>query len=121
MRRSWQRLVDGGALVVPVADTPQPGFDMADCVSANEGDLDRCAVPRSEAVGDGARALAQAAEGQRGVEAVDLNDLICPGPRCDPVIGRVLVYRDQEHITATYARTLAKAMEARLAPIAQQP
>ena len=119
MRRTWQRLVDAGAVVVPVADTPLPGFDMAECVSANEGDLDRCAVPRSEAVGDGAGTLAEAAEGQPGVDAVDLNDLICPGPRCDPVIGQVLVYRDQEHITATYARTLAKAMEARLAPIVQ--
>lgn len=114
LRRSWQRLVALGAVVVPIADTPRPGFDMGECVSANEGRLLTCAPPRDEALAASGHAVAEAAGGQQGVHLVDLNDAVCPDSPCAPAIGHVLVYRDEHHITATYARTLAGAMEARL-------
>ncbi len=46
---------------------------------------------------------------------VDLTDYIC-GPRaCPPVVGNVLVYRDDAHMTNTYAATLGPYLEAELA------
>ncbi len=113
-RSAWSRLVAEGAVVVAIADTPRPGFDMADCVSANEGSLRSCAVPRTTAMSLAGQAVTEAAAGQNAVHLVDLGDFICPDTTCAPVIGRVLVYRDEHHITATYARTLAHAMEVRL-------
>ncbi|HYN68148.1 MAG TPA: acyltransferase family protein [Ornithinibacter sp.] len=114
LRASWDELVELGSVVVPVADTPRPGFDMAECVSANEGNLTTCAPARSDALGAAGPEVSAAAQGQPGVHLVDLNDFICPDTRCAPVIGQVLVYRDEHHITATYARSLANAMESRL-------
>jgi hypothetical protein len=118
MRSSWKTLVRGGAQVVALADTPRPGFDMAECVSANEGRLSTCAVPRQKALAGAGPTITAAAKGQPGVRLVDLNDYICPDTRCAPVIGRVLVYRDEHHITATYARTLAGPMLAALGDLA---
>jgi peptidoglycan/LPS O-acetylase OafA/YrhL len=117
LRTSWRALEELGAVVVPVADTPRPGFDMAECVSANEGNLTTCAPARSDALAASGPEVAAAAEGQPGVQLVDLNDFICPDTRCAPVIGHVLVYRDEHHITATYARSLADTMESRLSAI----
>ena len=42
---------------------------------------------------------------------VDINREICPDNLCRAVIGNALVYRDKSHLTATFARTLAPALE----------
>ena len=42
-----------------------------------------------------------------GVTLLDLTDRICPGERCPVVIGHVAVHRSGDHLTATYAATLA--------------
>jgi hypothetical protein len=45
------------------------------------------------------------------VWSVDLDRLMCPRlPRCDPIIGNVIVKRDFSHLTATYTRTLASPL-----------
>ncbi|MFJ8577355.1 acyltransferase family protein [Micromonospora sp. NPDC093277] len=113
MRRTWHGLADVAPVVV-VRDTPAPGRDIAECVSTHREELTRCAVPRDEALAGIGPVQVDAAEGQTGVRVVDLNDAICPADRCAPVIGGVLVYRDANHLTATYARTLADRLDAQL-------
>ena len=110
MRRSWQQLTKEGIRVLAIADTPRPGFDMADCVSKNEEHQLKCAVSRAKAFKAAGTTVTAAAKGQRDVKLVDLGDAICPDTLCAPVIGRVLVYRDTDHVTATYARSLADRM-----------
>ncbi|HEY5011387.1 MAG TPA: acyltransferase family protein [Acidimicrobiia bacterium] len=45
---------------------------------------------------------------QPNVFSIDLDHLVCPRPpRCDAVIGNVIVKRDWSHITATFSRGLA--------------
>ena len=39
---------------------------------------------------------------------------VCPADPCAAVIGGVLVYRDDHHVTATYARTLTPWLAAEL-------
>jgi hypothetical protein len=45
------------------------------------------------------------------VRIVDLSDYFCDVRLCYPVIGNVLVYRQLDHLTATYARTLAPILK----------
>jgi hypothetical protein len=48
------------------------------------------------------------------VPVIDMNDLIC-GPReCRPVVGNVLVFMDQHHLTPQYSQTLAPFLRQRL-------
>ncbi|MEU9504726.1 acyltransferase family protein [Micromonospora sp. NPDC048170] len=113
MRRSWLGLA-GVAPVVVMRDSPAPRLDIADCVSANREQLTKCAVPRDQALAGIGPLQAEAAKGLAGVHLVDLNDAICPTDRCAAVIGGVLVYRDTNHLTATYARTLAARLDEQL-------
>ena len=48
---------------------------------------------------------------------VDLTDYLCPDGTCSPVIGNIVVYLDHDHITATYARTLALLLREQLADV----
>ncbi len=84
-------------------------------MSANPKNLTRCASPRDKVLaGGGGPAHEAAARSNDKVHLVDLNSAICPRERCSPVIGGVLVYRDNNHITATYAATLAPRLGAAL-------
>jgi hypothetical protein len=52
--------------------------------------------------------LQPAAVGLDASATIDLTTSeICPGTSCPPVIGNVLVYRDNHHLTAEYSSSLA--------------
>ncbi|TLM85740.1 acyltransferase family protein [Pseudarthrobacter sp. NamE5] len=110
-RSSWGTLIQSGISVAVIRDTPAPARNIPDCVAANLGDLKKCAVPRSQAADDKGLAQVAAASGFEGVKFIDLNDFICPADLCAPVIGEVLVYRDSDHLTATYVRSLTPRLE----------
>ncbi len=120
LRQGWVRtlrkLVPLSHRVVVLRDTPEPSRDPVDCVSANLDSLDRCAAPRGRALPSNLP-LDQAARAVTGVNYVDLSDSFCLTDVCPVVIGDVLVYRDHDHITATYARTLASRLLSVLLPL----
>ncbi|WP_089158095.1 acyltransferase family protein [Micromonospora sp. NBS 11-29] len=125
-RHLWSGLSGDGFRLIVLRDTPlltEPGpagvpraLNVPECVLRYRTRLTRCAVPRQTALDAGAgRAQAQAAAGLPNVSLIDLNDAICPADRCAPVIGGALVYRDSNHLTATFARTLTPRLAAALA------
>jgi len=62
--------------------------------------------------------IAPAVAATPGSALIDLTSYFCDARTCLPVIGHVVVYRDHDHITATFARTLGpflgQAIAARL-------
>lgn len=105
-----QPFADKGAKVVLIRDTPKPGIDQGECISANLKQLTKCARPRSETSDALGREQIAASQAVGGSVLVDLNDAICPTDQCAAVIGGVAVYRDSNHITSTYARTLSSRL-----------
>ncbi|MCA2218208.1 acyltransferase family protein [Jidongwangia harbinensis] len=115
MRRTWTAMTDAGIRTVVLRDTPHLDVRVAECVSANPRKLTRCTTPREVAVGaSAASAQAEAVRGLPKVAMIDLTDAICPADRCASVIGGALVYRDSNHLTATYARTLTPRLRTAL-------
>ena len=114
MRQTWANLAKTGAQVVVLRDTPLPPFDVADCVSGNLDQLTKCAFDRERAVNGFGDDQIAAAGGLTGVHLLDFSSAICPTATCAPVIGGVLVYRDKDHLTATYALSLAPRVLAAL-------
>ena len=115
MRRRWSAMTSAGVPTVVVRDTPQLNVRVADCVAANPEKLTRCSVPRDIALtATAGPAQERAARDLPNVPLIDLNDAICPADRCAAVIGGVLVYRDTNHLTASYAYTLAPRLRAEL-------
>ena len=110
-KEAWSQIQDAGVGLTVILDTPRPGFNVPECIAANEDDLTKCAVDRAEAVASGGyKGMLQAAEAA-GTDTVDLADFLCSPDACAPVVGGVIVWRDGHHITATYAETLAGSLE----------
>jgi peptidoglycan/LPS O-acetylase OafA/YrhL len=114
----YEQLLATGAAVVALRDTPSPRFDIPLCVDLNGHKSNECTVDRASYYDEGAF---EALEVPGGVHKVDLTDYIC-GPRaCPPVVGNILVYRDDAHMTNTYAATLGPYLEAELAAALAEP
>jgi peptidoglycan/LPS O-acetylase OafA/YrhL len=106
-RAAWTTLNQAGIPVVALRETPLMGRDVAACVSAHRTRLDRCSTARTEAL-SAPSILQPAAAGLDASATIDLTTSeICPGTSCPPVIGNVLVYRDNHHLTAEYSSSLA--------------
>nr|WP_284983720.1 acyltransferase family protein [Arthrobacter sp. efr-133-TYG-118] len=102
-------LVAAGIKVSVILDTPLPPFSAPDCLQQKGLEVGACMIP--EDPGSVARdPLRLAAEMTGKVEMVDLHAFFCRAGQCPSVIGNVLVYRDN-HITNTFARTLASPLE----------
>lgn len=105
---------DTGARIVVVRDTPRPPQNMAECLLAHPDDQSECAFPRAAAVARIGTGQVEVLSGHPGWAGVDLNDFVCPRDVCAPVIGDVVVYRDSNHLTDTYVRTLTPRLAAAL-------
>ena len=113
--RTLERLTAAGVPVAVLRDTPWPGTDVARCVSQH---LDQ---PSTCDVGRGALASPSfdvgVARSVPGATPVDLTSAVCSADRCPAVIGPSLVYRDDNHLTATFSRSLSARLAASLAPL----
>jgi peptidoglycan/LPS O-acetylase OafA/YrhL len=110
--RTLDRLAGNGAPIVLLKDLPRSSEDVPECVARHHDDLERCAFPDER--DPGSDYDARAAARVDGVRTIDPARLLCPGRLCPAVIGNALVYRDDNHLTATFARTLAPWLARRL-------
>jgi len=102
-----------GAIAI-VGDTPASRYDVPVCLSQHASDISRCATPRVEAFGRQKLVRERAAAEAANATVVDLSDAICPGDPCQAVVGDTIVQRDDHHLTATFAASLAGLLEAAL-------
>lgn len=115
MGREMAKLPAASKLVM-VQDIPDPqGHNVPDCLSAHLSDYRACAYSRSIgfAYNIGAReAIAAKAAGAR---LIDLADAICPGTgKCPVVMNGMIMFRDDHHLTATFADSLGPALDAKV-------
>jgi len=114
-RAAWDRtfaaLRSDGSRVVAISDTPYMGGSVPECLAepANAGHAGNCT-----------RSLHSAVRGPEQREVflsypgvIDPTTWFCTDV-CPAVIGNLLVYRDSNHMTTTYARALAPLLGARL-------
>lgn len=85
-----------------------------DCsLKSEDADIRKCIRARDEAIAD-LDPMVFAAQSISGSTLIDLTDAICNVSSCPAVVGNVLVRRDSQHLTATYARTTASEMSRQL-------
>lgn len=113
----WQEIDDAGIPVAALSDSPQAGEieDVPRCVTAHRDDTDACTLEESEGIGT--PPMRQAVKQVPTATLVDLTDVICPDGTCRPVFGDVLVQRDGSHLTDTFVREVAPALDAPLAEL----
>jgi hypothetical protein len=104
-----RRLHDRGLGTVVITDTPAAPDEVPACVSEHLHDFQSCAF--RERRGWNLEFERRAAARSPGAHLIDLTAEICPHHLCRAVIGNALTYRDDSHLTATFARTLSPWIE----------
>ena len=109
---AWSLVTRKGLPVMVLRDNPQdrdpelnPQFCLAevDVAEAN----DQCSLDRRARLDRWYDSLSAAARRTPGAHVVDLTPFYCDDETCPVVIGGVNVYHDNNHLSLTYARTLA--------------
>jgi hypothetical protein len=109
----WRQLDELGIPVLALRDNPRFDYSVPDCVQADEADPDRCGVDR-EAVYPPVPSYAQLADVPPNVSFLDTADAVCDARRCPAVVGNVLVYLDDNHLTASYTTSMSGLLQAQL-------
>jgi hypothetical protein len=117
--RGLRRTVEAIPSRVPtviLADTPYPGIDVPACLRRSSW-IDACLGATRKMlrrdVATAERALAQ----RLGVGHLSRTAQICPYRPCPVIVESLLIYRDQSHLTAAYARQLGPGLGAAIEAI----
>lgn len=111
MVRLWRKLQDHGIKVYAIRSTPWQAQRMGDCAANHSWPFLECAGRQEEVLTRSANVVASE---KSGASLLDMTDQFCRDGICPAVIGDVFVYRDNAHISATYARTIAPVLLDRL-------
>ena len=119
LRRTYTVLSAAGILTIVMRDVPDVGFDVPACLSRRAARapfrVRECEYRREEALS--ARAISAqnaAARGLDRVAIVDMTDRFCSGSPCSVTRGGVIVYRDSDHLTASFSRAQAPELDERI-------
>lgn len=104
----WVEL-DGYTHIFGIRDNPRMKEKVPECLERVE-DASECSVARDEAL-----SKVPPWENTPGIPDnvyfADLSDSFCDKERCYSVIGNIIVYRDDNHITTEYMKTLAPMLK----------
>ena len=113
LRRTYSRLTEAGLRVIVMRDVPNTPLDIPQCLSRQAAGLPgagACDYERTTSISTlGIGAQNRAARGLP-VSFVDMNDVICPATRCSPIQNGTIVFTDDNHITATFSRSVAEVL-----------
>ena len=101
--------------------TPTLPFDGPGCLSAQSwlpwlhSQRSSCHAPAHNTQNDNVyQWLVQASSGFQNVRVLDLNAAVCPASECDAERNGKIVFRDSQHLTATFAESLSGELARRL-------
>jgi peptidoglycan/LPS O-acetylase OafA/YrhL len=116
-RDTFAALARRGAKVRFIRDTPYADYDVLGCLAQAEWDgHTQCPAPVSAAAlsPNIYAAEARAAQDFGNVKFLDLSDQMCGPDRCYLESGGQIIFRDGDHLTASYSRSLAAVLFQRL-------
>jgi peptidoglycan/LPS O-acetylase OafA/YrhL len=111
-KNSWQPMLDIGAKVVIIKDTPFIGEDAWNCVVTNPTQLSKCDVPEEKIKENYDNAVAAAEE--LGLTVLDFTKYFCANQTCQMAVGGIRVYRDSNHMSGTFNLLMAPYLKKEL-------
>ena len=99
---------DGISEILAVRDNPRMPEDVPSCLEIKE--IPECSFPVDDVL-TSVDAFEDTEDIPANVTLADLSEFFCDDDRCTPVIGNILVYRDEHHLTASYVKTLSKPLQ----------
>ena len=106
------------AKLVPVADhvlllgdSATPKYLIPYCLANNLKNVPNCMASREEALRPTRLGVERAVAAKYDIDFIPTSDWMCTDTACPVIVGNVLMYRDDSHITATAAEFLAPYVE----------
>lgn len=118
-RRTLNALTAAGLRVVAMRDNPSSNWDIPTCLARSVRHSWRirgtCEMDKSTALDPAVFAAEKAgAAGLPNVHFLDVTDWLCEKNACWTVEGGSVMYRDNNHLTGTFAKSLAPVLDAEL-------
>jgi peptidoglycan/LPS O-acetylase OafA/YrhL len=107
-------------VVIKIVDTPRSSFEVPECLAKNKTDITNCNTKQTEAFAKQIIADQEVAyNNQIGIKNIKTMDWFCHSNICPSVIGKIVVYKDNNHITGTYTSYLYPVFEQKLLEFTQ--
>ena len=97
-------LLESGSQVIAMRDTPRYPYNIPECVERYPDNLENCSSPVTELMALKNPVKSFLAENDYGKQVVslDMTQVLCPDGLCQPVIGNVVTYLDDSHLSKTF-------------------
>ena len=107
-----------GSKVAVIGPVPKPPVIVPDCLSSHLTSATACTVPVAQAINETGEEAERAAVVGAGGYYINTQPWFCTSTTCAVMLGNIEMWRDDNHITATYSSFLGPAMSAELAAAA---
>lgn len=108
----WRHLDELGIPVLAIRDNPRFAHSPPDCLQRRGRENPSCGVARAAVYAPDPPWTRTAVP--PNVAFLDTADLLCDAVRCPAEVGNVLVYMDDNHVSGTFAATLAPVIDQKL-------
>ncbi|EIC07909.1 acyltransferase 3 [Microbacterium laevaniformans OR221] len=109
--QAWAPLLAAGSRIAAIGDVPRPSLagipDPPTCVLEGRD----CVFNEVSSTSRDPLLGAAQQEGSDTVTGIDVRPYFCEHSSCSSVIGGILVYRDGDHITSTYALSMKRFLD----------
>lgn len=99
-----------------LVDTPNPRESVPECLARNLRDVGACVVPAADRWSTGIDAVVRESATNLSVGVVEPARWLCHDGSCPAVVGNILVYRDENHVSDTVMSWLRPLIERAIAP-----
>jgi peptidoglycan/LPS O-acetylase OafA/YrhL len=103
-------LAESSQKVLVLRDNPRPGFDLPNCLAVRQWRSSfipsiscQFALPPASKIYEFQKL---AARNYRNVRTVDISSTICPGGICSGELDNIIVYRDTNHLTSSFVKSV---------------
>ncbi len=100
-----------------IGDTPLPIHQIPNCLSKQPRNVRGCLAPRQDSVDVSRVQLEGEVAGEHDASFVSVSDWLCGTWECPVIIGNLILYRDNNHISATASRYFAPFLAAVMVPL----
>lgn len=115
LQETLRRVSPPNTVKVVLGDIPR-WYGSLDCLALKPNEIQDCSKPTATVAGATYNADERAAADAERASFVDVAPWFCTAV-CSPVVGNMVVYSNDSHLTATYALSLVGALESVLTPL----
>ena len=114
VERTIKSLQESSGRVVMMGDVPRQRYMIPTCVAAHSENVSACMADRATAINAQRADVDAVAVRNRKADRVLPDDWLCGDVRCPVLIGNILLYRDDNHLSPAGAALLTPYIEAML-------